>query len=99
MLRVIDLLNGAGTYDEYVDAELPGAPGPIGGVAVAPFPRGDVDLDDDFALWIGCLTGPGAGIDCASAFGCQIADLDRDGDLDLRDVAKLMNASGDGIEP
>ena len=78
--------------------------GPVGGVAVAPYPRGDVDLDDDidsddFALWIGCPTGPGAGIDCASTFGCQIADLDRDGDLDLRDVASLMVASRVGIEP
>ena len=56
--------------------------------------HGDFDADcevtmADFALFADCLTGPdGAGLEP----GCEAADLDDDGDSDLRDIAMFQAA-------
>ena len=64
--------------------------------------EGDMDADgiinaDDWALWAPCTAGPDAppspGCDPA-AFRC--ADLDDDGDVDLRDFADLQQGFGEG---
>ncbi len=46
---------------------------------------GDVDLDDH-AVFVGCVTGPGGGVDA----GCEGADVDSDEDVDLLDWGHLQ---------
>jgi hypothetical protein len=58
-----------------------------------PLPPGDLDGDevvdlDDYALFSDCLTGPVAAV----VAGCERADLDCDGDADLRDFAAFQRA-------
>ncbi len=48
---------------------------------------GEVDLVDQ-AIWTACLSGPVGGIGA----GCEDADIDRDGHVDLGDFARLQRA-------
>jgi len=75
-------------------------PSPVGdtvtgaGIAVVPLRPGDFnrngDLDrDDFAMMLPCLSGPS---EIPSQATCAEADADRDGDLDLHDVAAFFEA-------
>ena len=62
------------------------------GIAVAPYPRGDLDFNTtvdlgDLALFRVCLGGPGGtGVSC----DCQVADVDMDRDVDLEDFATMQ---------
>ena len=62
------------------------------GIAVAPYPAGDVDFDtdvdaDDFAALHACLDGPQVtDVSC----DCQVADMDGDRDVDLADFAAMQ---------
>ncbi len=49
--------------------------------------NGDVDLDD-YVIFLGCLMGPGGGVDS----GCEAPDLDADNDVDLKDFAVFGRA-------
>lgn len=56
---------------------------------------GDFDADGDadaadFNVFLGCYTGP----DTAAAAGCNLADVDGDTDVDLRDFATLQERFG-----
>lgn len=51
----------------------------------------DCDLDDDdFAIFAGCLNGPGTG-------SCAKSDFDTDNDVDLADYAEWQRSAGDPL--
>lgn len=70
------------------------------GIATAPFPVGDVDLDDDvdladFSGLIECMGGPSVLPD-----GCWLSDLNSDSSIDLRDVQRFyLSFRGSGTGP
>jgi len=54
--------------------------------------KGDCDANalvnnDDWDEWVACVTGP----DGTAADGCQCADADADGDVDMRDIRQFTN--------
>jgi len=56
--------------------------------------HGDFDVDcavtmADFMMFASCITGPDSG---GLELGCEAADLDNDGDSDLRDIAMFQSA-------
>ncbi len=90
-------IDGNGADDYLIGAPASAYSNKQAGRTLLVLPRHPIDLDengqvnlDDFSIFAGCLAGPGASFPA----GCDYADLEKDGLVDLRDFAEFQQLYG-----